>query len=580
VSTQARDQFTTEVIVAGLRSIGQEMFVAMQRTSMSPVIYESLDYGIGLIDPQGRLVAQGNGVTPFVGFLCDAVSSIAEKYGADISPGDAFITNDPYSGGGTHLSDVTVARPIFVDGQLVMFSACKAHWTDVGGMAPGSWTTDSTEIFQEGLRFTALRLYRGGVIDETLLDVIRANVRLPDMSMGDLQAQIAAVQVGERRFTELCDKHGTDVVLDAIEWSFDYLERMVRQELALMPKGVFTATDLIDDDGRGNGPFHVQVKVTITDDEFVADFTGSSPQVPGPINGTGTGLLSTVKVLFKGLTSPSLASNDGTFRPVRVVCPPATVFNAEEPSPVSTYWESLLFAAELIWRALAPHMPDRLTAGTLTTILGTIISGRDHDASNMYVMTEPQVGGWGAAHDADGIAGFFALPDAETRLVPIEVSESRHGLRVVRFGYDCDVPGGAGEFRGGRGCVREYEVVTDVAELTASAARHENMPWGAEGGQDGSPNLIEVVRTSGEVETYGFCARIPLVRGDRVRVITATGGGWGSPFRRGLDAVREDLIDGYVTREQARADYGWDFTDDLTSAVPTEARQAYDRTAS
>ena len=228
-----------------------------------------------------------------------------------------------------------------------MFSVAKAHWTEVGGMRPGSWSTDSTEIYQEGLQFPCVRLYQQGSIDQALVDMIRSNVRLPDMTLGDLYAQVAAVRLGERRFSELCEKYGTAVVLEAVEWMYEYSERMTRLELANLPKGTYEATDWIDDDGMGNGPFEIRVKVTVTDDKFICDFTGSAAQARGPINNTRTGLLSAVRILFKGLTSPAIPANEGCFKMLEIVCPDGTVFTAIRPAPVSVYWESLLFAAEL-----------------------------------------------------------------------------------------------------------------------------------------------------------------------------------------------------------------------------------------
>ena len=220
---QAIDPFTLEIIKEGLVAIGDEMFVTMQRTSMSTIIYEVLDYAVGLTDAQGNLITQGNGVTLFLGTLDFGVRSILDKFGAaNLKPGDIYITNDPYTGGGTHLSDVSIIAPIFYDGRLVAFAANKGHWTEVGGMAAGSWTTNSTEVYQEGLQFPAVKLFDQGEPIQSLLDIIRANVRTPDMSIGDMYAQVASMRIAERRYKELCDKYGVELVLSGVEALLDY----------------------------------------------------------------------------------------------------------------------------------------------------------------------------------------------------------------------------------------------------------------------------------------------------------------------------------------------------------------------
>jgi N-methylhydantoinase B len=277
------DPFTIEIVKDSLIAIGDEMFVALQRTSKSPIIYEVLDFGSGLTDADGQLITQGNGVTVFIGTLTHAVRYTLVKFGPDgLEPGDVVMTNDPYTGGGTHLSDVTLVVPVFDGESLIAFAASKAHWTEVGGKDPGSWTTDSTEIFQEGLQLPCVKLYEAGRPVQSMIDVIAANVRLPDMTLGDMHAQAAALRLGERRFHELCAKYGVDVVLGSMAALLDHGERLTRLELAELPKGTFEAENMIDDDGLGHGPFPVRVRITISDDEFVCDFTGTHPQVPGP----------------------------------------------------------------------------------------------------------------------------------------------------------------------------------------------------------------------------------------------------------------------------------------------------------
>ncbi len=283
------DPFTLEIIKDALVAIGDEMFVALQRTSKSPIIYEVLDYACGLTDARGQMLAQGQGVTGFLGTLGQAVAEVRNKFTGRLHPGDVLITNDPYGGGGTHPSDVSLILPVFFSGHVAAFMVNKAHWTEVGGKDPGSWTTDATEVYQEGLVFPCIKLFEGGRPLPSVLDMLAANVRLPDMTLGDLWAGVAALRVGERRFVELCEKFSLPVVQQAIEHLLDHGERLTRRELCRLPKGVFTAEDTIDDDGVGNGPFPVRVAVTITDEEFVCDFSGTHPQVPGRLTPRGPG---------------------------------------------------------------------------------------------------------------------------------------------------------------------------------------------------------------------------------------------------------------------------------------------------
>ncbi|MFV1859803.1 MAG: hydantoinase B/oxoprolinase family protein [Anaerolineales bacterium] len=554
---QTIDPFTLEIIKEGLRSIGDEMFVTMQRTSMSTIIYEVLDYAVGLTDAEGNLITQGNGVTLFLGTLDFGVRSILDKFGAEnLKPGDIYITNDPYTGGGTHLSDVSIIAPIFYDGQLVAFAANKGHWTEVGGMAAGSWTTNSTEIYQEGLQFPAIKLFDQGEPIQSLLDIIRANVRTPDMSIGDMYAQVASMRIAERRFQEMCDKYGADLVLRGIDALLDYSEALTRQELNKLPDGVYEAKDFIDDDGIGNGPFEVQVKITVKGDNLICDFTGSHGQVPGPVNCARTGLYSAARAVLMALTDPGIPASEGCFRALEVICPEGTIFTCERPAPVSTYWETMLYAADLIWKAMAPVLPDRLPAGHFLSVCGTIVAGPHPDTGELFLLVEPQAGGWGAGAGKDGENGLVCVGDGETYVIPVEVCETRYGVLVDQFGFDI-TDDGAGKFRGGRGLVRDYRITADEAWFTGTFGRFKYLPWGMEGGEQGSKNYTEILFADGrEPEVFGKAAQYHLVKDDVARLITGTGGGYGNPFERPADKVQDDVKNGYVTLHQAEEHYG------------------------
>ncbi len=551
------DPFTLEIIKESLVAISDEMFVTMQRTSMSTIIYEVLDYAVGLTDAHARLIVQGNGVAGFLGTLTFAVKSVLEKFAlTELAPGDILVTNDPYSGGGTHLSDVSLIMPIFYDGQIVAFAANKAHWTEVGGKDAGSWTTDATEVYQEGLQFPCVKLFAQGEPIASLVDLIRANVRTPEMTIGDMYAQAASLRIADRRFRDLCDKYGLQVVQAGIEKLLDYGEELTRLELQKLPRGVYEAVDWIDDDGIGHGPFEVRVKITIRDGEFIADFTGTHAQVPGPVNCTRTGLHSGVRTVFKALTDPAIPANDGCFRPLQVICPERTIFTCERPAPVSTYWETMLYATDLVWKALAPVLPQRLTAGHFLSVCGTVLAGLHPDSGELFLLVEPQAGGWGAGASKDGESGLVCVGDGETYVVPVEVCETRYGVIVDQFAFDI-ADGGAGQYRGGRGLVRDYRIVGKEAWLTGTFGRYKFMPWAMSGGQAGSKNLIRILFKDGrEPVEMGKTARFHLKQGDVARLITGTGGGYGHPFERSVERLLSDVKNGYITAEQAKKDYG------------------------
>ncbi len=552
------DPFTQEIIKDALVALGDEMFNAMIRTSMSPIIYETTDFAVGATDARGNLLAQGNGVTGFLATLDTAVQSTLQHWPLEkIRPGDIFATNSPYEGGGTHLSDVVILYPVFVGERLIAWTVNKAHWTEVGGTYPGSATTASTDTFQEGLHLRFLKLFDEGRMNEALVEMIRTNVRLPDSTIGDMHAGVAACRVGGRRIVELAERYGVEGLLAAMDSLLDYGERMTLEELKKLPKGVFTAEDVVEEDGHGNGPFVIKIKVTITDEKMIADFTGTSPQALGPINLSYAGLITGVRCTFKAVTNTDIPANGGCFRALEVICPEGTILSATSPAPVSIYYESLLGAIEVMWKALAPLMPHKLPVGHQRTVGATFISGLLPDSNELFVMGEPLVGGWGAGIDHDGDAGQFCAANGETFNIPIELAESRYGFEIDQYALH-DEDGGAGEYRGGKGVVLDYRVTTKEAFLTYSATRTTSRPWALAGGREGSNNRAEILRKDGSVETYSMITGARAVEGETFRLVSATGGGYGDPAKRDPDRLRADIRDGYVTAEQARRDYGFD----------------------
>ncbi len=562
------DPFTLTIIQEQLQAAADESFVRLGRASKSPIIYEVLDYACALLTPQAELIAEAQGVPGFTGVLPVAVESILEKFGADnMQPGDVFATNDPYSGGGTHLSDVCLIGPIIYDGELVAFAANKGHWTELGGMAPGSWTTDATEIYQEGLQLPAVRVYDAGEPVRDIIDLIAANVRLPDMTLSDLYAGVAAIRVAEMRVRAICERHGAAALRAGIDALLRQGELVSRNALRTLPKGSWEAQDFMDDDGFTDEPIPVRVRITVTDENFIADFTGSSLQRPGPVNGTWARLQSSARVMFKSITAPDYPNNGGCFRPVKVICPPGTIFTAQRPAPVSTYWEAGATAIDLLWQALLPIAGERLSAGHFLSICGTNLSGI-FDNGDLFVLSEPQAGGWGAAPARDGQNGLVAQGNGETRNIPVEVCEARYPLLVEQYALDI-TPSGAGRWRGGRGMVRDYRLTGPSGHVTTTYGRHRFPPWGADGGNCGSSNSAAVIRAGADQPEVqrGKLARYPLCKGDLVRIITGSGGGRGNPLERPVEAVRADLKAGLVTLQQAAEQYGLRFDPDTLDVL-------------
>ena len=552
------DPFTVEIIGEMLRATAEEMFLTLRRTAQSPIIYEVLDMACGLVTPRGELIAEAEGVPGFIGCLSFAAQEILGKFEAGaMRPGDVYATNDPYRGGGTHLSDVVLVSPIIHRGELVGLATNKAHWTEVGGMAAGSWTTDSTEIYQEGLQLPAIQIVAAGKPVESIIDLLRANVRLPEMTLGDFYAGMAALRAGERGVLGICDRYGVDALRETIELMLDRGEAAALANLARYPPGEYSAEMWIDDDGLTDEPLAVRVKVTISPRRFVADFSGSAGQAAGPINTTWTGLEVSCREIFKEALDPHFPNNDGFFRPLQVICPSGTIFTAQRPAPVSTYWETGAYVSDLIWKALFPIATDRLPVGHHLSVCGTIVSGVDAERGQ-FVLVEPQAGGWGAAVDRDGQSGMVPAGDGETFIMPVEVCETRFPILVDQFTFNTAQPAGIGKFRGGFGLIRDYRILCERADLTATFGRFKYPPWGAGGGGDGSPNAVEIIPNgdSRPILRRGKLARYRLRRGDVARLITGVGGGYGRPGERDPDLVQNDVRDELLTPTQAAAIYG------------------------
>jgi len=549
------DKFTIDIIQNSLVAAGDEMFEALQRTSMSPIIYEALDYAVGITDAKGELLAQGNGITAFLACLDSVVKSTLDKYPAEkLFEGDVVIANTPYAGGGTHLSDVSVVMPVFYKGELIAFTVNKAHWTELGGTFPGSVSTVATDIFQEGIHFPFIKVKQKGLLNEAIIDLIAGNVRLPESTLGDLYAGLAACEVGAKRLQELIEKYGKDNLLLAVEDLLDYGERMCREELKLLPQGTFEGESVVETNGIGGGPYGIKLKITIADGNMIADFSGSHPQVQGAVNLSFTGLETGCRSIFKAITTPSLPANGGSFRPLKVICNKGTIVSAEPPSAMSIYYETLVTSMDLFWKVMAPVVPDRLPAGNLRSVCATFISGIHPDTNKFFIMAEPLAGGWGAGPTMDGDSGQLSAGSGESFNIPVELTEMRYGLRVNQYSLHNE-GGGYGKHRGGNGQYLDYQITGEAAFITAAFLGAVIPTWGMDGGSEGSYNYFEVIRNSGVVEKHSMATNLRLEKNEVVRLVTATGGGHGNPSERLIEEIEMDIKNGYITVKQAKENY-------------------------
>jgi N-methylhydantoinase B len=544
------DAVTLEIIQSSLQAISDEMFAAFRKTAMSAIIYEVLDMGTGITDADGNLASSGAGIPAFVGVLDKAVKRILELNVAEpMRPGDIFATNDPYHGGVTHLNDVVLAMPVFVDGGLVAWTANIAHWNDVGGMVPGSISNEAREIYQEGLRVPAVKLFSEGQPIRSVLEILKCNSRLPDYLQGDMWAGVAAARVGERRILELVEKYGRETFTAALQSFMEHGERVARRALRELPQGTFTLSEEQD----SGVVYHATIE--IRDDEFVVDLRENPDQDDGPNNASRDGTLIAAQMVFMNVTGAHAAANAGHFRPLKLLTRPGSVFDASPPAAFATYYEVEIRLYDVLLRCLAPHLGDRLPAGNFASVCGTFIGGPHPDTGRHFTIVEPQLGGWGGSAQRDGNNAIFSGFHGDTFNCPAEVAEARYGLYVDQLALN-EEAGGEGEHRGGKGIVLDYRVRSNGCFFTCAYTRNKHTPWPLAGGREGSPNYVEVIRADGTVERYAVVTALDVNEGDVIRIHTAVGGGYGEPRRRGPELVLDDLRNGYVSEEVARTVYG------------------------
>jgi N-methylhydantoinase B len=565
--TTTVDSITVEVIRHRLLSASQEMMRNLQRTAHSTIVYEIRDFGLGIYDPKGALLAEAPGLAIFTRANDYSLEKVIEFLGVEnIEPGDCILLNYPYWSS-AHTLDVAAFSPIHHDGELLGFTATRIHWLDLKQKDAG-YVLDSTDMHQEGIFFPCTKIEKRGVIQEDIVNLIKFNSRYPEQTVGDMRAQIAACRTGERRVKEIVERFGKDVFKQACKEIQDHGERLARAGLAKLPKGTWTAHDFVDDDGIDERLVRMECTVTISDDEMLVDWSASDPQVKGPINLPYGMTLALSSLIFKALTTPETPATAGNFRPLRVIAPEGNLMHASAPAPTFTLWTGLL-AGEVITKALAQGMPDLVPACSGGDVCSMMGLGLDPRTGRYWLEATNEAVGFGGHVGGDGESGIMHLSEPGCRNNPVEVLEVKSPMLIEHYGLRPD-SGGPGEHRGGLGVSRIYRFTAPSTAITL-VKKTRTRPWGMEGGETGD-NCHVILRpgTDAEKVTGGV---YEAMGADEVLVNNSGGGGgWGDPFRRTTAAVLDDVREGYVSAPRAAKDYG--VVIDTTAMAVDEAATA------
>jgi N-methylhydantoinase B len=522
------DPITLEVMRNALEATAQEMGAVLKLTSFSPNIKERMDASCAVFDAQAQLVAQAEHVPVHLGSMLRAVQPTIASVG-HLDEGDVIVVNDPFPGGG-HLPDITVVAPIYVKAKLIAYVATRAHHSDVGGMEPGSMPAKSREIYQEGLIIPPVRLYRRGELVEDVMQMILANVRTPAERRGDLNAQVAALKIGERRVIEMVDRYGIDMVVGGFAEILDYAERRMRKRISELPAGVYTGEDFLDEDGTLDEPVAVKVKVTLEGDRLALDFAGSAPQRSGNINAVAPMTHSAVFFAVKILADPTIPVNAGTFRPISISIPPGSFLDAQPPAAVCAgNTETTHRVADTVLRAFAQIAPDRIPAASQGTMNLISIGGRDPRNGQPYTYIETIAGGQGGRPMGPGQDG-VQCNMTNTMNTPIESLEITYPLRVECYELR-EGSSGEGLNRGGLGVRRALRIVGHEARVSLQTERRKFAPYGLHGGKDGTPGKNSTTDANGVRQDRPGKASFSLHSDEIVMVETPGGGGWGTVAR-------------------------------------------------
>lgn len=547
------DPITREIIHSALASAADEMAVGLYRTAYSTIVRDALDFSTSLCNGAGEQIAQGTTIPLHMGAVPFAMRGLFSRFSDDdIKPGDVFILNDPFDGG-MHIPDIFIVKPVFAGVRRIAFAVSTAHHLDLGGRVPGSSACDNTEIYHDGIRIPWLKLHHEGEPDEGIYSMIRANVRVPDMTIGDLRAQLAACHTGEMAVCDIVERYGADTFDQCTRELLDYTERLVRSEIAEWPDGESTFVDYMDSDGCGGERVRIQCTITVHGDSLTADLTGSSPQVAGAINSTLSYTTSAVGFCVRAVIKSTFQSTEGMFRPLNVVVARGSVLDGEMPAASSMRGVTGFRTVDAVMGALAGIVPERCMAASEGGNSLVIIGGQRKDNAGAYVYYELLSGTWGARPDQDGNDG-LCNPSNVSANIPIEEAESNYPVRIERYGLVSDT-GGAGRFRGGVAIEREWRLLEGDAKLTIRSDRRDHLPYGLKGGEAGRGS-INVLHHADHEEILPVMVSTSMRAGERIYHRQPGGGGYGHPFERDPEDVAADVKNGFVSVQKARTDYG------------------------
>jgi N-methylhydantoinase B len=552
------DPVTIEVIRRRLISIADQVDRNISRTAYSLLVYEYKDYAVGIVDAEGRLLSQCTGGMPL--FVADVLGAAVREglaiYGKEgMQEGDIIITN--YSGTiGQHLNNVVMYTPIYTqhEGKLAGFFVIVMHWLDIGGRVVGSISKFATDIFQEGIQFHCVKLHSRGEPVAEIYRMIRANTRFPDEVMGDIAAQVGGCLVGRNDVMALIARYGLSVFRASINTIWQQSEDAARSVISSIPDGTYMANAFLDNDGLSAGrTVPLSVKVIVSGEELTVDLSELPKETSSTMNaGRSGGGQSVARLAFRYLIIPNEHANEGSFRPLKLVLPEGNVMSASPNAAKGHYNLALPTLIDLVIRALAAAMPDRVAAGHYATFSTVRFVGHHPVTGALFQCSDSGYGGWGALYDQDGPGPFRTMCHGDTRIIPVEVQEASYPVFIEHFALRCD-SGGAGEFRGGLGLSKSY-VVKATCTLFTTFDRTQCPPWGLAGGKEGAPGDVVVEGVSGARKS-ALKENMQLEAGDRVQVQTGGGGGFGSPVRRARDKIHDDLAKGYVSNAAASSIY-------------------------
>lgn len=550
------DGILLEVIGNTFMSIAEEMGAVLVKSAYSTNIKERKDCSCALFDAEGNTIAQAEHIPMHLGSMLGLIGEIKRHFKPEeIKPGDMFIANDPYNGGGTHLPDIAVASPVFYDGEIVAFVANIAHHNDVGGRVPGSNAADSDSIYAEGIRIPTVKIFREGVLDKDILNLILLNCRVRHIRLGDLNAQFACNKKGVQRMEDVCAKYGKETVALCMEELLDYSERKIRMALSAIPNGSHEFEDYLDSDGLGSAPIKLNVKVAIKDEDIELDFTNNPDQVKGAINLPLSALRASVYYAIRSIVDPSLPSNGGYYRAIHIKSRPGCILGCTEPAACAGRSDTAQRVADMIFGAMSEVVPHQVIAGSNSSITGVYFGGVSPDTGEYYVYMETFGGGSGARFNKDGLS-CVQVHMSNTSNLPIESMEVEFPYMVERYELVTD-SGGPGKYRGGLSMSKDIRVLGHDSEFTIKADRQKVPPYGLFGGKPGLPGLITIYPDTEEARTVDSKKSGNLLKANGVLRCQMPGaGGYGNPLERSRELLIKDLEEGYVSPESAIRDYG------------------------